>query len=76
MRHHALITPLRAIRMLMDGSGVLVRAERWAEVQQEIDHWRAMYQQCHEQRAEWYERCQDAERRAQGAMSDDEPLTR
>lgn len=28
----AIITPLKAIRMLLDGSGVLVRAERWEEV--------------------------------------------
>lgn len=33
MQPHAIITPLKAIRMLLDGSGVLVRAELWAEIQ-------------------------------------------
>ena len=32
MQPHAIITPLKAIRMLLDGSGVLVRVERWKEI--------------------------------------------
>lgn len=32
MEPHAIITPLRAIRMLLNGSGVLVRSERWREI--------------------------------------------
>lgn len=63
MEPHAIITPLKAIRMLLNGTGTLVRTERWAEVHQEVTYWKGMYQQAHEQRSIWYERCQAAERR-------------
>lgn len=33
---YAIITPLKAIRMLLDGSGVLVRAEKWVEIQDHL----------------------------------------
>lgn len=35
----AIITPLRAIRMLLGGTGVLVRAERWKEIEEAMARW-------------------------------------
>ena len=34
---HAIITPLKAIRMLLNGTGVLVRIERWEEIQRHME---------------------------------------
>lgn len=39
---HAIVTPLKAIRMLLDGSGVLVRAERWQEIEAERERLRKL----------------------------------
>lgn len=48
MRPYAIITPLKAIRMLLDGSAVLVRSERWEQITMppRSSRWKAQHVGC------------------------------
>jgi hypothetical protein len=67
----SLATPAREPRANEASAVVLAGAALAAErdaARREVERWKGMYQQAHQQRSMWYERCQVAERQLTEVM--------